>query len=195
MVKRIIGFAGILVFIINVSITYAQDLNQDTYFNYGFKEFGILTGFMDGELDKKDDYEVIPFILRFGFDLRPLIKNKSNNLLEFLVEPFMSAVINPDSNLETGCNFLIKFAPAITPRFYPYVEGGVGLIYMTQHTREQSTQFNFTQTVGAGITYFIKKDLNLSLGYRYRHLSNASIKSPNKGIDSNSIICGIAFFY
>lgn len=185
----IFGFASPIIFANN---TYSAKKNCR---KLGFKEFGILGGFMSGELDQKRDYEVIPFIFRLGFDLRPLLKNKSDNLIELLIEPFANIVISPDNNLETGSNFLVKLAPAITQKLYPYIEGGLGIIYLTQHTREQSTQFNFTQTAGAGITFFLKKDLTFNLGYRYRHLSNASIKSPNKGIDSNSIICGITYFY
>ena len=77
-----------------------------------------------------------------------------------------------------------------------YMEGGVGLIYTTQHTYEQSTQFNFTSELGGGIYLFLNKNKTtaLTVGYRFRHFSNASIKHPNNGVDTHSITAGISFF-
>lgn len=198
MFARIIFIIGILFFIFNIPLILAQDnaSAKTAYFDYAFKEFGIFSGFQRGTLKEKEDYEVIPAMLHFGFDLRPLIKNKSNILFEFLLEPFINTVVSPDYNAEIGNNFLFKFAsPFLKTRFYPYVEAGLGVVYLTQHTREQSTQFTFTDQAGLGITYFLKKNLSVSLGYRFRHISNASIKHPNSGIDTDSIICGFSFLY
>ena len=147
------------------------------------KEIGLLTGYASGDLQKKDDYEMVLTILRIGFDLKPFF-NKFNinpkGLVEFVLEPFVNTVISPDSNAEVGCNFLFKYGFPLTERLYPYIEGGLGVVFMTQHTLEQSTQYNFLPQGGAGIIYFIKKDkLAINAGYRYRHLSNASFTSPN----------------
>lgn len=197
MLKRLIFVISILFLIFNVSSVSAKNKpsSNPAYFDYAFKELGVFSGFHWGSLKEKQDYEVIPAMLHFGFDLRPLIKNKSDILFEFIFEPFVNTVISPDYNAEIGNNFLLKFAFPLTKRIYPYIEGGLGLVYLTQHTREQSTQFNFTDQGGVGITYFLKKNLSLNVGYRFRHISNASIKSPNSGINSDSVILGISFLY
>jgi hypothetical protein len=64
---------------------------------------------------------------------------------------------------------------------------------MTLHTRQQSTQFNFTEHLGAGMHYFFGKNTAFTLEGRARHLSNASIKEPNKGIDSYFVLAGILY--
>jgi predicted porin len=64
---------------------------------------------------------------------------------------------------------------------------------MTQHTREQSTQFNFTEQTGIGIHYFFRKNTAFTLQGRYRHLSNASIKHPNTGINTQFVIAGFSY--
>lgn len=192
------SFVIVILFLIFTSSgTLAEDGKSAkvAYFNYGFKEFGIFSGYHWGHLKEQSHYEVIPAMLHLGFDMRPLFKNKSNFLLEFMLEPFINTVISPNSNAEIGNNFLFKLGFPLSKRLYPYIAGGWGLVYLTQHTREQSTQFNFTDQGEVGITYFLRKNLNASIGYRYRHISNASIKSPNSGIDSNSVICGISFVY
>ena len=151
MIGKIISISVIIFFVfITTPIISAQDEGQDAnlkkavYFDYGFKEFGLFSGFCKGHLKEKEDYELIPAMLHFGFDLRPVIKNKSNILFEFSLEPFINTVISPDYNIEIGNNFLFKFALPFKERFYPYIEGGLGIIYLSQHTREQDTQFNFT---------------------------------------------------
>ena len=164
------------------------------------KEIGLLSGYASGSLDdERDNYELILTIFRIGFDLKPFL-NKFNlnpkGIIEFILEPFANTVISPRNNAEVGFNLLFKYAFPLTQRLYPYIEGGVGFVYMTQHTLEQSTQYNFLPQGGAGIIYFIKKDrLAVNAGYRYRHLSNASLKSPNSGINVNMATVGLSLFY
>lgn len=162
-------------------------------------ERGVFTGYASGDLIDKDDYELILAIFRFGFNLKPFLKNKFNfkakGLVEFEIEPFINTVISPDSNVEVGFNLLLKYAYPITKKLSPYIEGGVGALYMSQHTLEQSTQYNFLSQVGAGLIYFLKPGLGLNLGYRYRHLSNSSIKRPNKGINVGMIVAGLSLYY
>lgn len=188
-VRKVFSLALALVLFFNTTVVFA------VYFDYGFKDLNLTSGFMKAKIREKKEYQGIPFLYRFGFDLRPALKNKSDCLLEFVVEPFTNIVVKPKSNLESGCNFVFKFAPKLTARLYPYVEGGIGMIYLTMQTREQSTRFNFNEVVGGGITYFLKKNIALNLGYRYRHLSNAGIKKPNKGIETAMCLAGISLFY
>lgn len=186
MLKRVMAGFLITIFLYGTGFCF--------YLKENFKEFGFLGGFLKAELQDKEDLKETPFMVRFGLDLRPIFKNKFRNLLEFVIEPYSSWIIEPKSNFRGGCQFLIKAGFGFK-RIYPYLEGGLGLNYFTLQTREQSTQFNFSETIGAGINYFLKENLSLNLGYRYQHLSNASIKRPNKGIDSQGFIFGVSFYY
>jgi len=157
-----------------------------------FKGVEFLTGFGWSDLKSGNDYEIVPFIFDFDFDLKPLIGFKPKGLLQFQIEPFLSFISRPDPNIEVGSAFLIKFG--ILPedwKLQPYVKGGVGMIYTSQHTREQATQFNFVEIVGAGLHYFFNKKTAFTLEGRFRHLSNAGIDSPNNGIDTYIINLGI----
>jgi hypothetical protein len=163
-------------------------------------EWGLLSGFGNsGDLAEKDNYKVVPLILRIGFDVKSLLQNKLHfsppGITEFELEPFLNPVIGPDRNIEAGCGFLLKYAYPLSRRFYPYIEAGAGIIYITQHTREQATQYNFIPQAGGGLIYFLEENLALTLGYRYRHLSNASIKQPNRGIELRLYLLGLSLFY
>jgi hypothetical protein len=45
------------------------------------------------------------------------------------------------------------------------------------------------------VHYFFTKTVALTFEYRFRHISNAEIKKPNRGIDSHFGLCGIVFLF
>ncbi len=159
----------------------------------------FLTGFGVAKLEEKGSYHITPFLVDLDFDLKPLAKKININppsLIQGIIEPFISYVSAPDNNAEIGNNFLLKigFVPD-TWKFQPYFKGGVGLVYITQHTIEQGSQFNFNEYTGLGMHYFFKKNLALTIEYRYRHLSNAGIEKPNSGINTSYGICGVSYLF
>lgn len=156
-----------------------------------------LSGFGWGKLRTKDNYNLYPFLVDFDFNLKPLTRKLNFNpkqLLQFQIEPFISFVSSPDANVETGTSFFLKMGilPE-TAKFQPYIKAGVGMVYMTQHTKEQSTQFNFIEQGGIGLHYFFQKNTAFTLEGRFRHLSNASIKHPNTGINTYFAVAGITY--
>ena len=194
--------------------SYAQTSPADKPIEEGWKfpftkEIGIITGYASGHLEEKRDYRIIPGIVRLGFNLNSigfgftdLIKPitdklhiKTKGFTEIILEPFLNTVITPNTNIEIGCTLLLKYAYPLTEKLYPYGLAGGGVIYFTQHTREQSLQYGFNPQVGVGMTYFFKKDLALSVEYRYRHMSNAAIKEPNSGINVGMVLVGLSKYY
>lgn len=155
----------------------------------------FLTGFGQADLIQKKDYRLMPFIIGFDFDMKPLTKKIGFNppsMVHFQIEPFLALATSPDTNVEVGTSFLFKFG--LLPessKIQPYIKGGSGMLYMSQHTLEQSTQFNFISHAGLGFHWFFEPERALTVEYRFRHLSNASIKHPNSGIDSHYAILGI----
>ena len=160
-----------------------------------FQGLEFLTGFSQGHLKEKKDYRLVPLIVDFNFNLKPLTKKIGFNppsLVQFQIEPYISAVTSPEANIEAGTSFLFKCG--LLPEdwtFQPYLRAGVGVSYMSLHTLDQSTQCNFLSHFGLGVHYFFQKNLGLTAEYRFRHLSNASIKHPNSGIDTHSILLGV----
>lgn len=157
----------------------------------------FLSGFAGGKLRERGNYYLTPLIIDFDFNLSGIAQRLNfcpKQLLQFQIEPFVSFISRPNDNIETGTSFLFK--AGILPqtfKFQPYLKGGVGIVYMSQHTHEQSTQFNFTEQVGIGIHFFFRKNAALTLESRWRHLSNASIKQPNEGLHTRFAIIGIAY--
>ncbi len=181
----------LLVFLFSVChISWAQETKPRW-----LQSIDFLTGYATGNLKAKRDYNFTPLFVGFNFSLKPALEKIKINypgLLQFVLEPFISYVYSPDNNMEAGNNFLFKIGilPE-TSKFQPYIKGGAGIVYITQRSPTQSTQFNFNEYGGAGMHYFFKKNMAVTLEYRFRHLSNAGIKKPNSGINSQFALCGI----
>jgi len=159
----------------------------------------FLTGYGAARIKQKGVYHVIPLFVGVNFDLTTLLEKHKIRFpcsLTFVVEPFISYVYTHTRNVEVGNNFAFKigFLPE-TSRFQPYFKGGSGPMFMSQHTREQGTQFNFNDFGALGVHYFFTKTAALTFEYRFRHISNAEIKKPNRGIDSHFGLCGVAFLF
>jgi opacity protein-like surface antigen len=170
-------------------------------------EIGVFLGYGDSTLTDKDKYRVVPLAVQLGVScdkyglgfsdwfergMRLFHKDfRPAGLTTFIMEPFLSTVTSPDSNIEAGMNLFLRYAWPITEKIRPYCFGGGGVMFITQHLREQSTQYNFTPQVGAGISYLFTEKTALSVEYRYRHFSNADLKEPNEGVNLDMVFVGV----
>ena len=76
----------------------------------------------------------------------------------------------------------------------PYAEVGIGphLISETRLGKQQySTAFQFGSLIGFGLGFGDKGQYELS--YRFQHISNADIKTPNNGINLHILRLGYSF--
>lgn len=157
----------------------------------------FLSGFGWGNLRGQQRYNLIPLIVDFDLNLKPLTQKFNFNppqLLQFQIEPFISGITEPRANVETGMAFALKagILPQ-TSKFQPYLKIAAGMVYLSLHTKEQGTQFNFIEYGGLGAHYFLRKNLGLTLEGRFRHLSNAGIDSPNSGINTYFVVAGLTY--
>lgn len=210
--RRFFLLIFIFVFCLSASVFALDSQNKDEEQKWSFPyvhETGILTGFARTTLDDKGKYDIIPTIARLGYNLDAIgfgfcdllgpifdkLDIKPKGFTEFILEPFVNTVISPNYNIEAGGTILLKYSYPLTEKIYPYAIGGGGGAYITQHTREEATQWGFTPQIGAGVSYFFKKDTALNVEYRRRHFSNANIKEPNDGINVDMFLVGVSFFY
>ena len=76
-------------------------------------------------------------------------------------------------------------------RFTDYMmRGGTGPLLTFQDTLEESTKFQFGSYFGGGLSYAVDDNSAITLELRQRHMSNASIKRPNSGVNSNYVMLG-----
>lgn len=91
-----------------------------------------------------------------------------------------------ESLFELGATPVFRLQPssADSGGLSPYIEAGIG-VHALSHTslgdRSFSTVLQFGSHAGAGLRFGGHGEYDV--GYRYQHLSNADIKTPNNGID------------
>ena len=189
--KKLALYTLIIAFLAAAGMSYAVAETKS------LEAIEFLTGFGWGRLRAKDNYNLYPLMVGLDFNLKPLTKKLNFNpksLVQFQLVPYIATVTQPETNVELGTSFFLKVGllPQ-TSKFQPYLKAGVSLVYMTQHTREQATQFNFAEQGGIGMHYFFAKNWGLTIEGLYRHLSNASIDHPNQGINTYFSSVGVTY--
>ena len=191
--KKMVFFSILLsLSLVFSSIGLAQESEAKT-----LEAVEFLTGLGWGKVRVKGNYQQYPLMLDLDFNLKPLIQKLNLSyapLLQFQLEPYIAAIAEPEANVETGSSFFFKIGilPQ-TSKFQPYIKFGTGISYMSLHTREQATQYNFISSGGIGMHYYFKKNMAFTIEGRYRHLSNLSIEHPNSGINTAFGLVGISY--
>ncbi|MFA7464880.1 MAG: acyloxyacyl hydrolase [Syntrophales bacterium] len=161
-----------------------------------FTESGFITGMGTGSVTK-GDYEPILLIWHLAADLKPHLRFLGNHrgTLSFICEPQINPAFNPDTDVEFGVGFGLKYMYPVTDRISPYVMGSVGPHFITVQDNDQATGFIFADTIGAGVYYHLTTKSAVHAGYRFRHMSNAGLKSPNSGINTHFGTIGYSVFF
>jgi hypothetical protein len=95
-----------------------------------------------------------------------------------------------DKDADNKSGYIIGLTPVFhyiwkTGQIKPYLELGGGPQYLSDVTIEnefKSTQFQFGSIFGLGV-----QSDQFEIGYRYLHISNANIETPNPGTDFHNL--------
>jgi hypothetical protein len=175
------------IFLISL-LTVCSASAQDTLLS--FKTSGGFTGY-GYELNPGIRYRVTYFAGDFSF---PFGNKKKKNFLSWYLEPQLNLVSTGRTDIEFGTNIGLRYFIRIGKNswFYPMI--GSGPHFITAELERQATGFIFSDNFGLGIFKKIKSknSILLNLQLRYRHISNASFKKPNSGIDNINLILGLS---
>ena len=162
-----------------------------------FTESGLLIGYGTSNIADGRHYEPILLIWQLSKDLRPYWEplKKHQGSLSFIFEPQLNLAFNPRSDVEFGIGLGLKYTYPLMDRLHLYILGSTGPHYMALQTDEQASGFIFADTVGVGLSYRLTPGSAISLGYRYRHLSNAGLKSPNSGVNTQFFTIGYSAYF
>jgi hypothetical protein len=119
---------------------------------------------------------------------------------EFLGEIFGGGIFQGPGSVEAGATLFIRYN-FIQPHAHiiPYMQIGGGGIYTDISERASHglvslpVEFNLQGT--GGLRFMLNQRCSLVLEAGYRHISNASIKLPNRGVDSVGGDVGFGFFF
>ena len=172
--------------------------------NKGTWSFGMNSGYTISADSGSRKIDKVPVHLRIGYTAftgsKWFIPKGS---LEIATEPFGSIVTQKSqggalerrkASFEVGL-----MLPVLTYHFdlgiplYPYIEGGLGVMYHDFQGYDLGGGFNFAEMVGGGVKYFLDDNLAINLGYRFRHASNASLYDENRGLNTHTFTAGFSY--
>ena len=189
-----------LLFVIAATRAFAADPDPKDIILRSPYEIGFLAGYGLA----LDHHAVQPCIEHAVFmpSLSILLTKKEmgtsflRGLVQYQAEPVVGVITHPNGKVEAGLSFAgFKYNfTALQSRWSPYSTFGFGAIYEPIGHRVQGTDFNFIIQTGLGVQYFLDDKRAINVQCRYRHISNATIKTPNSSINSIFLLGGLSFF-
>lgn len=175
-----------------LSAAFTKATAQDTTARR-FKTAGGMIGFGNAFSDNTY-YKIFYLAADFSWSFTKFPKKK--DFVAWYAEPQVNPVrTRRPWDLEFGVNLGIRNYVKFNENFYFYQMIGSGPHYMTARLDRQAHGFIFSDNFAIGtFTRLNKKDLFLNLQFRMRHLSNANIELPNRGINSYNFLVGISRF-
>lgn len=114
--------------------------------------------------------------------------------LEFRAEVYAGVEHNENPAHLGGLTPLLRYHFIPGGRVVPHMEAGVGIVLTDIGEPDLSTVFQFSPQAGVGASFLWQKDMALNLGVRFLHISNASIKRPNHGVNTLLFSAGLSWF-
>jgi opacity protein-like surface antigen len=103
--------------------------------------------------------------------------------------------LHPDKTYFVGLGLTGRYHFLSLGRFVPYAEAAAFAGATNLKVVEIRSTFTFVLWAGAGLSYFVTDRTALYAGYRYEHISNGNTDEPNRGLDNNSGVFGVSFFF
>lgn len=181
------------------SAVWANDLPKA-----GTWSLGMQSGYTISADSGSRKIEKVPVHLRIGYTAFQGSKwFLPKGSLEIATEPFGSILTQKSQGRgferHKGSFEVGLMLPVLTYHFdlgipfYPYIEGGLGVMYQDLQGYDLGGGFNFAEMVGGGGTYFIDDNLAINFGYRFRHASNASLYDENRGLNTHTFTAGFSY--
>jgi hypothetical protein len=174
----------------SVNRTLAQEGSKDKISTrYG------LAGVFGKTFDPVSD---INFLQLSGFimwDYDRIWKHWAPDLLRFKIEASAGLTTSPENRaiMSLGMLALYYLEFLFTPRFRPYLEGGIGGIYTDFQVEGQGSRFNFNPQIGIGTEINVDSGAPLYINIRLSHISNGGLKNENRGV--NAVVLMIGRFF
>ena len=111
------------------------------------------------------------------------------------LEGWFQYYLAPQSAEAGGLKGVLRYHFLHFGRLVPYVEltGGAGA--STLEVKEIRSTLTFIIEAGAGLSYVVAPGVAVTGGYRFQHLSNGNVEPPNRGINSDTGVLGVSFFF
>ncbi|MCC7478943.1 acyloxyacyl hydrolase [bacterium] len=158
----------------------------------------VQTGYSESDIEApQDHYQTVPLHASYWYSAEPWLEkvlgSRPDGTWQYCIEPFIDPTISPGTSAEIGFHLGFKLSTPVDGsdgNWRAFLRGGTGPMLTFQDTLEESTKFQFGSYFGGGLSYALDENSALTLELRQRHMSNASIKRPNSGVNGNYVMLG-----
>ena len=163
-------------------------------------EYGLLTGYgrsIVGFGATRHEVETLDFILRAGFFASDEVGKGSwyQGRHEVMLELPYHLAVNYGGRSMVGGYVLGHWRFTSLDKVVPYVLAGGGPLFVDLGLPTMGTKLCFSYQGGAGLQYFLDRNMALNFESRYHHISNAGTASPNEPINSIKALLGVSYYY
>ena len=110
-------------------------------------------------------------------------------------EIFGGSQYSPRNEWIAGLTPHLRYDFATRTRFVPFIDGGAGVTLTGIRGPDLGSAFEFNLQPGAGVHWFLKDDLALTVEAHFLHISCAGISSPNLGVNGFLGTVGLSRFF
>ncbi len=188
----------VAVLLSTVGVAAAADPAEE--FRRGTKVFSLeVGGGLQNNVEGHRTISEISFVNvvpRFSvLPLDPLGGSALKGSLETGIEPWLQYYLEPKPATAEGLKVALRYHFLAASPIFPYVEVLAGAGGTSLDVREMRSAFAFVLEAGAGLGFFLTEGVQLTVGYRFQHVSNGNIERPNRGFESDAGIIGLSFFF
>ena len=158
-----------------------------------FSEKGFKIGISAYSIELPEGQNYKPLLLMGNFGCELTKKDKKGKWW-IMFEPQLNPVFLDSKlkELEFGINVAIRYQYKICNKSFFYSQLGSGPHFITIPTSRQAHGFIFSDNLAIGLSNKIGGNWMLETEFRIRHISNANLMTPNRGMNNMFIIIGLS---
>jgi opacity protein-like surface antigen len=112
------------------------------------------------------------------------------------LEGWFQYYLGPESATAQGAKLAFRYNfLGLGGRLVPYVEALAGVGGTSLKVKEIRSSVTFVLEGGVGLQYLLTPTLAVHGGYRFQHISNGNVESPNRGFNSDAGVVGMSWFF
>ncbi len=129
---------------------------------------------------------------RDGADFLDNFFEKGHTDFSWTIEPMAAAVVGNENTFEASLVPFVRLQPLGWKEYAPYFEAGIGLIYTGLDGYGLGSHVQFSDNVGLGMAFGSQDGMRCTIGYRFRHISNANIwGNDNQGLNAHFLVFAV----
>lgn len=158
-----------------------------------FSEKGFKIGLSIYSIELPEGQHYKPLLLMGNFCWE-LTKKEKKGKWWIMFEPQFNPIFLDSKlkELEFGINVAIRYQYKICNKSFFYSQLGSGPHFITIATDRQAHGFIFSDNLAIGLSNKIFANWMLETEFRIRHISNANLMTPNRGMNNMFIMIGLS---